>query len=166
MKRSLSSFVFVGALAATGLAAPALAGPSYDNRDLKGEFLFTIVELRRDTLPGAPLPANLNCVSSGTAAFDGAGTMIASGTQRCQPTPMPGQPPLPPQPPQPLPERPLYYAVNADGSFLMSETPDFADPFHGEIVDHGRSLLLDGTTRPVSNTVPSILSWSGVMMKR
>lgn len=52
--------------------------------------------------------------------------------------------------------------VNPDGSFLVSGSPDMADPSHGQIVDKGRSLLLDGTTKSRAD----LLSWSGIAMKR
>ena len=130
----------------TSLSIPAPAAPTFGNDDLKGEYLFTVVEVHR--LPGV---GPEHCVVAGTAIFDGAGTMLMNGTQRCSST---------------TPSGPIsgvqYYKVNADGSFLISEKPEMTDAVHGELIDHGRTLLLDGTSR----TLSEILSWWGLAMKR
>ena len=137
-------------LAATILAAPcALAVPSYGNEDLKGEYLFVVVEVHTVMMPGG-ISRPENCVIAGTANFDGAGIVTLNGTQRCSVTGSGTQ------------SGTQYYAVNPDGSFLISESPGMTDPVHGQLVDHGRSLLLDGTLR----TLPEILNWSGVAMRR
>jgi hypothetical protein len=128
------------------LSIPAPAAPTFGNDDLKGEYVFTVVEVHR--VPGV---GPEHCVIAGTATFDGAGTMLMNGTQRCSST---------------TPSGPIsgvqYYKVNADGSFLISESQLMSDPVHGELVDHGRTLLLDGTSR----TLSEILSWWGLAMKR
>ena len=146
MARSRHPFVLAGALALAALGAPVHAAPTFGNDDLKGEYLFTVVEVHR--LPGV---GPEHCVIAGTATFDGAGTMMLNATQRCSST---------------TPSGPIsgaqYYSVNGDGSFLISESPSMSDPVHGELVDHGRTLLLDGSLR----TLSEILSWWGVAMKR
>jgi hypothetical protein len=152
MRPFFRSSIIAAGLAATLSAAPATAAPTFDNGDLKGEFLFTFVEVRRDFVPSLGTFVVQQCVSAGTAIFDGVGTMTGSGTNRCSVT---GTEPI-------SGDKPLYYAVNPDGSVLLSESTDMSDPLHGQIVEHGRSLLLDGTTR----TLPAILSQSGIMMKR
>ncbi len=153
MRHVLRSLVLMGVLSAVLLiAGPAAAGPAYSNNDLKGEYLFTVVEVRNEILPGMTTPTVNYCVIAGTANFDGIGTAaLSSGTQRCSATGT-----VTPS------GKPLFYSVNPDGSFLMSESPDMSDPIHGQLVEHGRSLLLDGTLR----TLPDILSWHGVAMKR
>ena len=138
------------ALAATILGAPsALAAPNFGNDDLKGEYLFVVVEVHSVTLPGG-LVRPEHCVIAGSVNFDGAGSATLSATQRCNLTgsgTMSGQ---------------QYYSVNPDGSFLISESTGMTDPVHGQLADHGRTLLLDGTSR----TLAEIISWSGIAMKR
>jgi hypothetical protein len=150
MKRLFHRSLLVGALTVAGLAsAPATAAPGFGNEDLKGEYLFTVLDVGRRQLPSGAFVIN-HCVVAGTATFDGIDRMTISGTQRCSQT---GTETI---------GGTQFYTVNADGSFLISESADMSDPVHGQIVDKGRSLLLDGTTR----TLPEALSWSGVAMKR
>jgi hypothetical protein len=150
MKRLLRTSLLAGALAAALAAAPAAAAPTFGNNDLKGEFLFTVVEVHTIILPGGTIPVAEHCVIAGAAVFDGVGTMSLSGRQRCSRT---GTGDL---------SGTQYYAVNPDGSVLISESADMSDPVHGQLVEHGRTLLLDGTTR----TLPEIQSWSGIAMRR
>ncbi|HEU5177908.1 MAG TPA: hypothetical protein VFU24_10685 [Burkholderiales bacterium] len=148
MKR-LCHRVILG-LAATILGVPcALAAPNFGNEDLKGDYLFVVVEVHSVTLPGG-LVRPEHCVIAGTANFDGAGKMTMSATQRCNLT---GSGAV---------EGSQFYSVNPDGSFLISESAGMTDPVHGQLADHGRTLLLDGTLR----TLPEIISWSGIAMKR
>lgn len=148
MKR-LCHRVILG-LAATILGAPAvLAAPNFGNDDLKGEYAFVVVEVHSVTLPGG-LVRPEHCVIAGTVTFDGAGAATLSATQRCNLT---GSGAI---------TGPQYYSVNPDGSFLISESAGMTDPVHGQLADHGRTLLLDGTLR----TLPEIISWSGIAMKR
>lgn len=151
MKRPIHRLLVSCALAASGFAAaPATAAPGFGDDDLKGEYLFTVLDTHR-FLPSGGTNFVLNfCVVAGTAAFDGAGSVVLSATQRCSFT---GAATF---------TATQFYAVNADGSFLISESSDMRDPVHGQIVDKGRSLLLDGTTR----TLAESLSWSGIAMKR
>jgi hypothetical protein len=151
--RLSSRYCLLAAGLATALsAAPATAAPTFGNDDLKGEYLFTVVEVRRDMLPGTTTLVTQYCVTAGTAIFDGVETMTGTGTQRCSVTGT-----------GTVGDKPLYYAVNPDGSFLMSESPTgMTDPIHGQIVEHGRTLMIDGTTR----TLPDLFSFSGIMMKR
>jgi len=146
-----SRHLFLVALALTVLgSAPALAAPSFANNDLKGEYVFVVVEVHRIQLVpgGAFVPEH--CVIAGTATFDGAGAMTIKAKQRCNQTgggDVSGT---------------QYYSVSPDGSFLISESADMADPVHGQLADHGRTLLLDGTLR----TSPDIDGWWGTAMRR
>jgi hypothetical protein len=149
MGRLLHALLPASAIALSTLCVPALAAPSFGNDDLKGEYLFMIVEVRRVTLPtGVTVPEH--CVVAGTATFDGAGLMTLNGRQRCNQT---GSGTI---------GGTQYYSVNPDGSFLISESPSMSDPVHGELTEHGRTLLLDGTLR----TLPEITGWWGVAMRR
>jgi hypothetical protein len=153
MKRFIQSLSLVsGLLAMLLIGDPAVAGRTFDNDDLKGDYLCNVVEVRRALLPTG-LFALAHCVIAGTGKFDGVGMVTLNATQRCsiagttETTVIAGT---------------QYYSVNPDGSFLISESSSMTDPAHGQIVEHGRSLLLDGTTR----TLAEILSWSGMCMRR
>ena len=87
---------------------------------------------------------------AGSATFDGAGEATLNATQRCN---LSGSGPM---------TGTQYYSVKPDGSFLMSESSDMTDPVHGQMVDHGRTLLLDGTLR----TLPEIIGWWGTAARR
>ena len=143
------SCLFCGVAAMALFGAPALAVPTFDNNDLKGDYLFTVVEVRRVMLPGGSTPIE-HCVIAGTATFDGAGTMTLNAAQRCSIT---GSGAV---------SGTQYYMVNADGSFLISESAGMTDPVHGQIVDKGRTLLMDGTLR----TLADVLNWWGIAMRR
>lgn len=143
-----AAFACAGVAAMFG-SAQALATPTFGNDDLKGEYLFTAVEVHRVTLSGGPTVVE-HCVLAGTVSFDGAGTLAINAAQRCSAT---GSGAV---------SGTQYYSVNSDGSFLISESPAMTDPVHGQLVDHGRTLLLDGTLR----TLPEILNWSGIAMRR
>ena len=138
------------ALAAAVFGGSALAAPKFSNDDLKGEYLFVVVEVHRIQLvPGDPFTPE-HCVLAGTATFDGAGLMTMNAKQRCNQT---GSGDI---------SGTQYYSVSPDGSFLISESPAMTDPVHGQLVEHGRTLLLDGTLR----TLPDINGWWGTAMKR
>ena len=153
MKPFWQCAVAAAPLAAAILGAPAaLAVPSFGNDDLKGEYLFVVVEVRRSNTPTGVPP--VHCVIAGAATFDGAGLASLNATQRCNTSAgatvtetVSGT---------------QYYSVNPDGSFLMSESADLSDPVHGQLVEHGRALLLDGTLR----TLSEIIGWWGTAMKR
>ncbi len=153
MKRLLLSVLCLGG---AGLALLLMNSPSamgartFSNKDLKGDYLFILAEIRTEPAFGG---ATNYCDKAGTITFDGVspiGTATASSfTQRCNVATGPGV-------------GTQFYQVNPDGSFLLDETPAFLDPVHGQIVDNGNSLLLDGTTR----TNPNILIFHIVAMKR
>ncbi len=121
-------------------------GHRFTNRDLKGTFVCTAQEVFQ-----AASAVNF-CVYSFSLEADGAGNAtLSSGVQRCS---LSGAGPLAPLP--------STYVVNPDGSFLLSEQPNMTNPRHGQIVEHGQSLLFDATTR----TAPELLSGSAVGMRR
>jgi hypothetical protein len=139
-----------GFVAAALLPVPGASAPTFGDEDLKGEYLFTVLDISFYMPPGSTTSVVNHCVVAGTVAFDGAGNMALSATTRCSRSGVStigGN---------------QYYSVNPDGSFLISESSDMSDPVHGQIVDKGRTLLLDGTTR----TRPDSISWSGIGMKR
>ena len=148
--KSRHSLVLASTLAAAVLGTvPALAKPSFADDDLKGEYLFVVVEVERVQLPtGAYVPQH--CVSAGTATFDGAGKMTLSGERRCNQT---GSGSF---------SEDQVYEVKPDGSFLIYPPAMPSDPVHGQLVDHGRTLLLDGTLR----MNPNLNAWWGTAMKR
>ena len=149
MKPLGNCVVVTGALAAALVSAPLLAAPTFGNDDLKGEYLFVVVEVHTVTIPPAG-PRPEHCVIAGSAVFDGAGRATLNATQRCN---LSGSGEM---------SGTQFYSVKPDGSFLMSESAGMADPVHGQMVDHGRTLLLDGTTR----TLSEIIGWWGTAVRR
>jgi hypothetical protein len=151
MKRLLLTLVaFAGLTAGLLIAAhnPAEAGRTYDLRDLRGTYYFVVTEIRFEHLPGIPDPVMDYCTGYGTITFDGAGgAAISSGTRRCSATGTVTD------------SGNFTYTVNSDGSFLLTEV-GFADPSHGQILDNGNMILVDGTLRN-----PDILLWQGVGVK-
>jgi len=152
MKRLLFSVLCLGGagLALLLMNSPnAMGARTFSNKDLKGDYLFILAEIRTEPAFGG---ATNYCDKAGTISFDGVspvGTATPSDfTQRCNVVTSP--------------VAPQFYQVNPDGSFLLDETPAFLDPVHGQIVDNGNALLLDGTTR----TNPLVLIFHIVAMKR
>lgn len=78
LRRIRHSLLLAGVATLTTLSTPAAAAPTFGNDDLKGEYLFHVVEVRHLTDVGPE-----HCVIAGTAIFDGAGTMMMNATQRC-----------------------------------------------------------------------------------
>lgn len=146
MKRfNHSIYVVSGLFAMVLVGGPALATPVFSNSDLKGEYLCTGNEVHQ--LFDGPVQY---CVFAASGNFDGSGMVGLNSTARCSITGIRSG------------TGSQFYSVNPDGSFLISESPGMTDPVHGQIVEHGRTLLLDGTLR----TLSEILSWSGVCMQR
>ncbi len=135
----LKSVLLAGGIVAgtLGLGAPAFA--ACDNRDLRGEYLFTLVDARFEYPPGSTMLVLDFCDQQGTAVFDSAGGMTVTTTRRCGITGTVTE------------SNALTYTVNPDCSFTVQDPRDPPDPVHGQIVDHGRMLLLDGTTRTDAN---------------
>jgi hypothetical protein len=127
---------------------PSFAGKPFTNADLNGSYLFILTQIRTENVGGTPVTNY--CENAGTIAFDGAGAVTVNSVRRCSATGTV------------VDVGAFVYAVNADGSFLVDETPVFADPVHGQIVDRGAHLLLDGTAR----TNPDIMIFHGVAMRR
>ena len=156
MKRMLLFLVMSFGFGLTGLLAshtPAVAGGGFSNRDLSGEYVFNLAEIRieYDFSSGAPIPVTDYCDVAGTLRFDGLGAMTVDGTRRCSFTGTF------------VDASALTYTVNPDGSFLVTDPADpVPDPVHGQIVNRGKSLLIDGTTR----INPNVLMFHGVAMQR
>ncbi|MGH7251325.1 MAG: hypothetical protein ACREIK_05665, partial [Nitrospiraceae bacterium] len=89
------------------------------------------------------------CDVAGTLNFDGNGKVTTNSKRRCSATGMATDNPLT-----------LDYTVNPDGSFVITAGPE--DLVHGQIVNRGHSLLIDGTTR----TDPALLIFHLVAMRR
>ncbi len=153
MKRILLSFALVGGLSAVSLLVtylPAAAGPGFSNRDLDGEYLFILTEIRNESPPPSTTPVFNFCDHAGTLSFNGAGTLTVTDTQRCS---VPGTGPV-------TETFTLNYSVSPDGSFTVTN-PD-GSLVHGQILNHKRALLFDGTMY----TDPNRLIFQGVAMRR
>ncbi|HYS75171.1 MAG TPA: hypothetical protein VEM38_03630 [Burkholderiales bacterium] len=153
MKRMLLSVLCLGGVGLALLLTDspnAIGARTFSNKDLKGDYLFILVDIRTEPAFGG---ATNYCDQAGTISFDGVGPVgtatVSDFTQRCNLATSPGA-------------GTLFYRVSPDGSFLADETPAFLDPTHGQIVDNGNALLLDGTTRTNAN----ILIFHIVAMKR
>ena len=114
--------------------ATALADQSFSNRDLKGEYRFSLNEAERLTQSG-----NIQyCNSFGTAFADGAGNLTAIQTSRCYED---GDVTVEES------AELLTYDVLPDGEvFFYSEDPS-GGPTHGVLVNDGNTILIDGTER-------------------
>ncbi len=136
-------------LAALLATAPAIAGPGYSARDLSGEYLIILAEVRYEDVGGVRM---LNfCDGSGVLFFDGIGMVTVTVTQKCSVR-------------APSGTGPLYYKVvdPISGIYWVDETPAFTDPSQVRLVEKGRTLLIDGTTR----TNPDVFIFHGVAMRR
>lgn len=111
----------------TGL--PAHADKTYSEKDLKGTYYFNMVQIRQDETIEVDY-----CDSYGTMTFDGAGGATSSGTRKCSVTGSVTD------------SNDFTYTVSTTGVVLITEV-GFTDPTRAQIVDKGRMLLVDGTTR-------------------
>lgn len=120
----------------------------YNVRDLRGTYVFNLMEIRQE--PGSPIDY---CDHHGTATFDGAGNGTSAETRKCSAT---GN----------VTERGRFtYTVSASGEVLITEVPDPPTstrplPTRAQIVEKGRMLLIDGTTRE-----PNIYVQHGVAVR-
>ena len=119
------------------------AGKTYNNAGLKGEYYYNLVQIRRDETPDVDY-----CDEYGTITFDGAGSATGTGTRKCSVTGSATE------------SGDFTYSVNPDGSVLITEV-GFTDPTRGQLVDKGRMILIDGTTRD-----PLIYVMHGVAVKK
>ncbi|HEY4485465.1 MAG TPA: hypothetical protein VI702_03955, partial [Nitrospiria bacterium] len=76
MKRMLLFWVLSFGFGLAGLPggdSPALAGSGFSNRDLSGDYLFHLAEIRieYDNSSGVPVPVTDYCDVAGTLSFDG-----------------------------------------------------------------------------------------------
>ncbi len=116
MKRMLLSVLCLGGVGLALLLTDspnAIGARTFSNKDLKGDYLFILVDIRTEPAFGG---ATNYCDQAGTISFDGVspvGTATVSGfTQRCNVVigPAVGT---------------MFYQVNPDGSFQGDETPAF-----------------------------------------
>ena len=122
--------------------APAMAGKIYDNWDFRGEYKFAIFEAAWVTESG--FIGNIDyCTAVGTVVADGAGSMEFIGTTRCN---------LEGRSPPKIEDISGFmgYDVQPNGEVLFYDEPypdpSLSDPsMHGVLVDHGATILIDGT---------------------
>lgn len=114
------------------------AGKTYDNRNLKGEYKYSMNEAEWVYI-GSPLVRALQfCTSTGTATADGHGIIQTIGTVRCNNTN--GMMITEPT------SDTIMYEVQPNGEVLFYDD-DPTDPTHGVIVNHERTILIDSSTR-------------------
>lgn len=125
------SIAVTGGFALIGDSASA-EGRIFTERSLFGEYRFHIFEVRLTETGEFDF-----CDETGTAVFDGTGFATAISTRRCS---------LPPRVEDDTGE--LTYVVFPDGQveFTDVDGPE-GTTNHGWIVDNGRIVLVDGTTR-------------------
>ena len=115
-------------------SASALADQMFSNRDLKGEYRFSLNEAELLTQSDSIQ----YCNSFGTAYADGAGNLMTVQMARCT---VDGIPTV--EESMEL----LTYDVMPDGEvFFYSEDPS-GGPTHGVLVNDGNTILIDGTER-------------------
>lgn len=114
--------------------APAMAGKPYDNRDFRGEYKVSLVEA---SLMSGYAGITQYCSGFATVVADGDGNMEFTVTSRCnnEATGMK------------IEETSgiMTYKVLPNGEVLFYEDPLSAPSLHGVLVDHGNTILLDGT---------------------
>lgn len=130
---------------ALGAVVTANAGRTYDNRDLRGEYKYAMNEAEWIMVGSPPMPTMLHCVSAGTAMADGAGTITVLGTARCV---YPGGTPM-----VESTSDTIAYEVMPDGQVHFLDGSDPTDITHGQLVNHSRTILLDGTMRTNPNVI-------------
>jgi len=116
---------------------PALAGKTFDNRDIKGEYKYSLNEAQWDTQGEPPVRKITFCVSTGTAIADGEGNLQTLGFVRCSSDGVVTTETT---------SGSVMYEVQPNGEVLFYDD-DLLDPTHGVIVDRGRTLLIDSTLR-------------------
>ena len=154
MRRMLMSLALIIVLSAAVLwmnRTSAVAEGGYSARDVSGEYVFTLVEIGTEEDPSTGERLTDYCERAGTFYADGAGTMLYTGTRRCSLSGLESG------------TATLIYTVDPSGSVLMIAAGDPpGNAAHGQIVDHGRVLLLDGTTQ----SDPNNLIQQGMAVKR
>lgn len=151
MMMALTLIVVFGAALLLMNRASAVAESGYSERDVSGEYVFTLVEIGTEEDPSSGGRIIDYCERAGTLTADGAGTMLYAGTRRCSFKGLE------------VGTATLIYSVDPTGSVLITVSGDPpGNAAHGQIVDHGRGLLLDGTTM----SDPNNLIQQGVAMKR
>ena len=114
--------------------APAMAGKIYDNRDFRGEYKASLIEVE---LISDYEGLTQYCSAVVTVVADGDGTMEFDGTSRCNDEVMglrteeiSGV---------------MTYEVEPNGEIWLYEPDSEYPKFHGVIVDRGDAVLLDSS---------------------
>ena len=140
MKRVFVTLIaLIGAGALIFFAGQSLtvqAGKTYDNRDLDGIYYYAGQEIIMEEVDDPPVTVTDYCNGYGTLTFDGVSSVIRTGTDLCSVTGT-----------STVSGQELAYEVDPDGSFLMVNIADPTGRVRGQIVNKGRTLLLDGTER-------------------
>ena len=153
MKQIFFAWMLMSTALILAVPYPAFAGSGFSASDLSGEYVFNLVEIRTeyDYSSGAPVAVTDYCDHSGILNFDGVGIMTVNETRRCSfigtATDI----------------NSLNYTVTADGNVSITDPADpVPDPVHGRIVNRGKGMLIDGTTR----TNPNVLMFHGEAIQR
>jgi hypothetical protein len=111
----------------------AAGGKTFDAADLKGTFAFISHQVRWEFPPeGNELQVNY-CSGYGTLEFDGVSSLTVVSHDRCS---LNGST---------IDTISVRYVVDPDGTVLIVETIGDAVATHCKLVEHGRTLLCDGT---------------------
>ena len=128
----MKTFLLFGAAALllATFSLPTQAGKIYTLSDLDGVYVYNLVEIRRDETSSAID----YCDQYGTATFDGNGNGSNTGTRKCSYS-------------GPATETEAFtYYVYPDGVVEITSGNDL-HPTRGQMVDKGRMILIDSTTR-------------------
>ena len=117
---------------------------TFDERDLDGTYYFVTTEIRDE---GSGIIEH--CSGNGTVTFDGAGGAIITEVKRCEGLTESFDP------------FDVTYTVSPEGEVLLREV-DLSGPTHCQILNKGRILLCDGSTRDI----PPIVSLTGILVKQ
>ncbi len=148
MKHVLRSLGFISGLVALLLIGgqAGAASKNCSDKDLTGDYMFDEVEIISEGTTTIRY-----CQTAGTVSFDGVGGLTTTAMIRCDGgTAVPSSPTA------------HYYSVNPDCSFLASDKEDLSNPSHCQLLDGGRAVICDGTTK----TDPASLIFHVVAMKR
>ena len=99
--------------------------------------MYSLIEAEWITDGDPPVQKILYCTSIGTAIADGAGNLEITGTLRCN---LEGTVFLEQD------TETMTYEVQPNGEVLFWD-PESTEPTHGFIVEHGRTILIDGSLR-------------------
>jgi hypothetical protein len=122
--------ISAAALLLATFSMPTQAGKIYSEKDLDGEYVYNLVEIRQE-------PPNYvvdYCDQYGTVTFYGNGNGTNTGTRKCSASPDVTE------------TNDFTYTVSPDGVLLITEVGQ-TSPTRVQLVDKGRMGLIDSTTR-------------------